>query len=262
MEEEELDDSAWRIDTILRRRDEIVCAVSGFFGRTMDPELADGAATEIEALLGWFGTKYPIRNTLILHTGTEFNKPQWRQLAWQIAANESRLRSGIPLAAFSPTAAAQWVAAEIIGVDPAAKNPMGGVAVQFEFRALTGINAGFSFKELFLPQALFVLSRDVGYNRMNRYDDNPLMFFGFRLAVKLVEGRIERFFCTDKLKSANRAMIRLRRRDVIMPEYDPDFNDDGTPRTRFPLQYGCPNKFDHNCWECKFTTNQCNAAYL
>lgn len=261
MEEEALDDSAWKVDAILERRDRIVDAVADFHGRTMDPELADGAATEIEALLGWFGTKYPIRNTLILHTGTEFNRPQWRQLAWQIAANKERLRAGIPLAAFSPTAAAQWVAAEIIGVDCAVKSPAGKDAVQFEFRAMTGINAGFSFKELFLPQALFVLSRDVGYNRRNRYDDNPLMFFGFRLAVKLVDGRIERFFCTNKLKASNRAMIRLRRRDVIMPEYDPDFNDDGTERTRFPIQYGCPEKFEHNCWECEFTTRRCIAAY-
>jgi hypothetical protein len=258
--EEELKDSDWRVDEILKRRDALIGVLHPFMGATMDPELADGVATVIESRLGWFGTKYPIRNTLVLHTGTIFHIEQWRQIAWQISANEPRLRHGIPLAAFSPTASAQWIAAEIIGVAES-KLSNGKPAVELEFRALTGVNAGFSFKEVLTPMALYVISRDVGYNQRNRYDENPLMFFGMRLAVKLADGRIDRFFCTDKIKSANRKMIRYRRRDVIMPEWDPCYDENGNATAREPLQYGCPHKFDHNCWECPKTTDFCLAAY-
>lgn len=259
--EEDLSKSSlWRVDKILSRRGAILRVVGPFSDVKMTAEIADGAATEIESLLGWFGTKYPIRNTLLLHTDDVFTAAKWKQIAWQIAANESRLRQGIPLAPFSPLGVAQWVVSEIVGVAPTTLNN-GEPATELEFQAITGVNAGFTFKEKFTEPALYAMSRDIGYNRANQYDGVPVMLFGFLMAVKIAEGRVERFFCPDKIKSRNREKIRLRRRDVEMPEFDPDFNDDGSERTRDPLQYGCPRKFEHRCWECDKTTAECPAAY-
>lgn len=259
--EEELSaPSRWKVKTILERRDGIVSVVAPFTDVKMNPEVADGSATEIESYLGWFGTKYPIRNTLLLHTDDVFTASKWRQLAWQIAANEQRLRQGIPLTPFSPNGVTQWVVSEIVGISPSSL-ANGAEATEIEFLVLTGVNAGFRFKEKLTEPALHSMSRDIGYNRKNKYDGQAINLFGFKLAVKIADGRIERFFCPDKIKAENRLKIRLRRRDVVMEEYDPDFNNDGTPRTRFPLQYGCPYKFEHPCWECDKTTSQCPASY-
>jgi hypothetical protein len=259
--EEDLSRKArWETNKLLQRRDLIVDAVAAFHDQLLTAEIADGIATTIELKLGWLGTKYPIRNTLLLHTGTVFTKAHWRQVAWQIAANKDRLKLGIPLAPFAPAMSVEWVITEIIGV-AASRARSGAEAAELEFRVLTGANAGFSFKEHFIPQALYSISRDLGYNRQNKYDGNPLMLFGFRLAAKLAEGRIERIFCPPSIKAENRAKVRLRRRDVIMPVFDRRFNNDGTERKHQPLQYGCPRDFDHPCWECQLTTAACIAAY-
>lgn len=256
------EDVAWKARAIFAARDKLVDRVcSGLEGMQMTPSLASTFADTVEHTLSWFDVGKGVRSTALLHSGEMMTVKRWRDLCWQIAANRTKLARGEPLIAFAISTIATWTAFEIIGIAPCDIGDK-GTGIELEFRALTGISAGYSIKNKVSEPFAAKIASVIGFNYKEPYDGNALRLFGLTLLGCVVENRIERCHAVDQIKTANRRIIRMRRRDVPNNAANPPTTDNnGLPLTRTPKLFGCPRGFLHECWECTVKRQDCDAGY-
>ena len=243
---------------IYQDRDQILELIEQWIGEAVTASTARYISYQIQSGMGWPNSQKAIEATIMRYAGVTLPYVTWRQLAWQFASNVDDLQHDRPLLPFSVAHRAEWVAMDIIGISD--KSTGSQELYEFEFRALSGLSAGFTITQKMSPQALFYMARHLGFShRTTEFDGNPLMLFGLYFVGFIDDLRIERFACPDRFIKLNRKITRMRRRDVVNDELGLD--NYGNPKRRAGPRYGCPDGFEHPCWECEIKRSGCKAGY-
>jgi len=249
------DNTRWftAIRAISKDRDKLLAYSEDEHGKRLTFSSAETFAYDGANLLGsgWIGTKQAIRDTVARYVGEVLGRRQWRQLCWQIAANRERLLRGLPLTPFEPTLDENEVPMDIIGLRSDTSGiPIG--AVEFEFRALSGVSAGFSMRQIMYEAGLIRFAHRLGFGRRKidqAFDGVALRLFGLYFLGYLREAQVQRYAVTGEFWQFNRKVIRMRSRDTLDVFGQPKKN------------VGCPRGLTNQCWECHLKREHCPAGY-
>ncbi len=190
-----------------------------------------------------------VEDSLRCMLGRTLNMPECLALAWRIAANVNRLKTGRSVLPWTRQSVEEWVPVEVVGtryhiqVRNGEKHGRPGRA--FKFQILAGSSAGMLVSQFWPNSRTDVAAYHIGFKRRPPYiklDSSELMSFRF---LALIDPRLSdrgpSFFhtlCPPGMISYNQQLIRMRRR----------------------VNFACPNDYDHQCSECPVGVDQCESA--
>ena len=190
----------------------------------------------------------PISQLAMLESVRAFEKQivpdqEVRAFAWRIAANLTRLQSGLPVTHWTTPGVEEWVPVQVMRVEPYRAAKSGSGRVLFTMRVLAGTAASMEIQKPFNIRSLPVIARTIGFtSRYRRYPYQTYYHFvGLRFLVKLDPAKATdaapSFFHVHgatNLMAFNRKILAVRLR-------------------RKP----CPRKFNSPCKTCAIGYQSC-----
>jgi len=223
-----------------------------YFDKFLNMSDIQAFAADAEYALRWVRGDRAIQATVHHHVNKVLTKPEWRQICWQIAANEFYLTNGIPLQPDVSLYGNRWMIVDIIGVD---YEPPSGAYARLEFRALTGMAAGWTMHQDMSEGQIYYLSGQFGYRGRKsqpwyNFEGDPAYLLGLYFVALIEDMSINRYACTGQLYEVNRKIIRMRYRAPGETEGEA-FDQWGEPIDKSKRSQGCPKGYSHECVECK-----------
>lgn len=243
------------LESLDRQYENVLQLFLSFKGEELQLPLCAQIAREAELLLD--GTDaVKIQQTLRQYEGRKVDYAWAEVISRQFVARRKELVER-PLPMFVSVVTTEWVAVEIVDMDPCEWRDSNGQVLHL--RCLTGRPAGQVLKKRVPEGWLAWLAYQIGYTRRLRYSREPTDLVGFRLwgltapsETASKELDFEEVKITPALKKWNQSIIYRRGRfDIPL---------DKIPASKIS-ECECPKSFDHLCQECPVHVSECRASY-
>ncbi len=232
-----------------RLMDEVL---DGFVGSVLTGDALQSMAELLRRKLN--GSRGGIEHMQVLSSvrylgGLEVTEGQLRELAWRLAGNVDRLRSGRSVVPWSRQEGREWVPVQVVATryairkKPQEKFGRSGRTVRF--RVLAGTPCPVEMTQWWSHSKSDVVAGELGFTRrppLYKADQGELMGMRFAALIDPAQSTREPWFfhvhCPPSFRAYNRALIKLRRR----------------------IGFSCPEGYEHHCFQCPVGARACPAA--
>jgi len=232
------------IPTVERRRDAILTRVlTARIGQLVQvDQLANSILAELPA-----GVTYDTAFESVRYlAGKPLQQGEAIRLAWRLAGNLDRLRTGQSVPPWSAQRTDEWVPMQVLKV-VRTKNSKGKPGVMVTTRVLAGTPAPMKLMTFWNTGVAKYISSLIGFSK-------PWGAYGYRSAEELTGLR---FY---GLLDAERSRDKPEFHEVRCPDSMQKWNRDHVLRLRLRAGQNCPQGFTHRCTQCAFGYDQCPAG--